>query len=326
MGLTLADKIKSGHSGLTFYSLTPPKITTDRERIAEIAKAQMDRLNTLDIDALILYDIQDESTRTDQERTFVFTPTVSPEQYSREYFQELKAPRIIYKSIANLNGNQFKQWLTENNDIAHSVFVGASSQQQIERTNFTLRDAYALQQALSPALLIGGVTIPERHTKKGDEHLRIADKIRQGCNFFISQCVYSVNDTKDLLADYYYHSFENNHTPAPIIFTLAPCGSLKTLQFMEWLGIKVPKWLFNDLKHSKDILQSSINTCLNVASEILEYAYKKNMSVGFNIESVSIKKDEISASIELLGAVHRLSRPLLTSAGGKQLSEVPEVI
>ncbi|QHS60365.1 methylenetetrahydrofolate reductase [Chitinophaga agri] len=326
MGLTLTDKIKSGNSGLTFYSLTPPKITTGPERIAEIAKGQLERISALDIDGLILYDIQDESTRTDQERTFVFTPTLSPEEYSRKYFQELQVPKIIYKSIANMNGDRFKQWLTDNSDVAYSVFVGASSQQQVEQTNFTLRDAFTLRQQHAPSLLIGGVTIPERHAKKGDEHIRLNDKTGQGCNFFVSQCVYNVNDTKDLLADYYYHSCEKSFSPAPIVFTLAPCGSLKTLQFMEWLGIKVPKWLFNDLKHSKDILQSSIHTCLNVASEILEYADKKNMAVGFNIESIAIKKEEINASIELLGEVIRLTKPATRAAASQLLADVPAVL
>ncbi|TWW01414.1 methylenetetrahydrofolate reductase [Chitinophaga pinensis] len=326
MGHTLADKIKSGHSRLVFYSLTPPKITTNQDRIAEIAQAQAERISALDIDALILYDIQDEATRTDQERTFAFIPTVLPEQYSRDYFHQLKVPRIIYKSIANLNAEQFTHWLTNNNDIQHSVFVGASSQQQIEQTNFSLSDAYALRQQYSPNLLIGGVTIPERHAKKGDEHIRLSGKIGQGCSFFVSQCVYNVNDTKDVLADYYYHSRETNQTPAPILFTLAPCGSLKTLQFMEWLGIKVPRWLYNDLKHSKDILQASIDTCLNVASELLEYADKKNMSIGFNIESISIKKDEISASIDLLDQVLKLSRQSLKTAPERPSGKVVEEV
>lgn len=323
MGYGLADKIISGGSRPVFYSLTPPKITTGWDRIAEIAKGQADRLTGLDIDALILYDIQDESSRTDKERTFGFISTVPPEQYSRDYFQGLDIPKIIYKSIANLDAAGFQQWLTANSDVQYSVFVGASSQSQVEKTNFSLKDAYALRQQVNPGLLLGGVTIPERHAKKGDEHLRIASKIAEGCSFFVSQCVYNVNDTKDLLADYYYHSCENNVSCKPLIFTLAPCGSLKTLQFMEWLGIKVPKWLLNDLKHSKDILESSIHTCLNVASEILEYADKKNMEVGFNIESISIKKDEIAASIELLKSVVKLSKqPAKAALNGNGASVV----
>lgn len=307
MSHNLANKINSNNSRLVFYSLTPPKITTAPERIAEIAKGQFERIARSNIDALILYDIQDESSRTEQERTFAFIPTVPPEQYSRMHLGGLKVPKIIYKSIANLNGRQFGQWLTDNNDIGHAVFVGASSHQQVEKTGFSLNDAYTLRQQVSPDLLIGGIAIPERHEKKGDEHLRILRKAQQGCSFFVSQCVYNVSDTKNLLSDYYYHCSENTNRPAPIIFTLAPCGSLKTLQFMEWLGIKVPKWLFNDLKHSKDILESSVHTCLNVASEILEYADKKNMPVGFNIESISIKKDEINASQEILQQVIKLT-------------------
>ncbi|MBW8685143.1 methylenetetrahydrofolate reductase [Chitinophaga rhizophila] len=326
MGHNLAEKIKSGGSRLVFYSLTPPKITNGQEKIAEIAKVQIARLSDHDIDGLILYDIQDESTRTGQERTFAFIPTLSPEQYSRTYLQSLDVPLIIYKSIANMNGEQFNQWLTENKDIKHAVFVGASSQQQIELTNFSLQDAYTLRQQVAPDLLLGGITIPERHNKKGDEHLRITGKVGQGCSFFVSQCVYNINDTKDLLADYYYHSNSTGMTPSPVIFTLAPCGSLKTLEFMEWLGIKVPKWLYNDLKHSKDILQSSIQTCLNVASELLEYADKKNMSIGFNIESVSIKKDEIAASVELLSEVIKLGKQPVKTVVQRQPTAIPEVI
>ncbi|MGX5817098.1 methylenetetrahydrofolate reductase [Chitinophaga lutea] len=311
MTISLTDKIKAKHSRLVFYSLTPPKITTPGDRIAEIAQAQLQRLSRHDIDALILYDIQDESTRTDQERTFSFIPTVPPEVYAADLLAGLNAPKIIYKSIANQTGEQFRQWLEANPQVQHAVFVGASSHQQVEKTNFSLHDAYRLRQDHVPSLTLGGVTIPERHARKGDEHLRILRKGEQGCSFFVSQCVYNVTDTKNLLSDYYYHTCQTGQSPAPIIFTLAPCGSLKTLRFMEWLGIEVPKWLLNDLRHANDILESSIHTCLNVASEILEYADKKGMPVGFNIESVSIKKDEIAASEEILKEVFKLiNRPV----------------
>jgi len=61
-----------------------------------------------------------------------------------------------------------------------------------------------------------------------------------------------VINPKYLLSDYYYYyyySIENNRAIAPIIFTLTPCGSLKSLEFMKWLGIDIPKWLSNDLKY-----------------------------------------------------------------------------
>lgn len=296
----LHEKIAARSTGLVFYGLTPPKVTTDLERRTFIAQKQKERLQGIPVDGLLLYDIQDEATRTDEERTFSFVPTLTPEDYSRQYLADLEIPKIIYKSIGNLNKAQFTEWILANQDVEYSVFVGASSRKQIELTNFTLKDAYELKKELANHFVLGGVTIPERHTRKGDEHERLFNKSNDGCRFFVSQCVYSMNDTKNLLSDYYYSALDNNQVLHPIIFTLSPCGSLRTLKFMEWLGIEVPKWLYNDLKHSKDILASSVETCKHIASEIIEFAEKKKIPIGFNIESVSIKKDEIDASTQLL--------------------------
>jgi len=310
----LKSKILDRSSRIIFYSLTPPKVTTPPEKVLAIAANQAEQLSNLDIDGLILYDIQDESLRTDETRTFSFIPTIPPEVYSKDFLMNLPVPRIIYKSIANQTKEDFHSWLMQNKELEYMVFVGATAQQQVAATNFSLSDAYALKQDKAPNLLLGGVTIPERHGKKADEHHRIFRKMEHGCNFFVSQCVYNINDTKNLLSDYYYESQERGCEVAPIIFTLAPCGSLKTLQFMKWLGIEVPKWLYNDLKHAKDILTSSIDTCINIAGDILHYADQKNIPVGFNIESVSIKKEEIEAAQEVLKHVLQLTKPVSTTA------------
>ncbi|MCK7556446.1 hypothetical protein MKQ70_16050 [Chitinophaga sedimenti] len=183
MADTLKHKIQSAQPGLVFYSLTPPKITTEATKIVTIAEAQVGRLQHLAIDGLILYDIQDESMRTDKERPFSFIPTLAPEHYGRISLADLPAPKIIYKSIANQTRESFGNWLQQNEDLEYMVFVGASSKQQVESTNFSLADAYQLRKDRHPDLLLGGVTIPERHTKKGDEHRRIFDKMKNGCSF-----------------------------------------------------------------------------------------------------------------------------------------------
>jgi hypothetical protein len=319
----LKNKILQPSTDLVFYSLTPPKVNMDPERVKSIASKQVERLRGLPIDGLLLYDIQDESSRTEKERTFAFTPTITPEDYSKHYLATLPVPKVIYKSIGNLTKDQFAGWLLANQDVQSAVFVGASSHQQVEATNFKLNDAYELKARYAESWLLGGVTIPERHTKKGDEHLRIFSKADKGCRFFVSQCVYSLNDTKNLLSDYYYSAVDNEKALSPIIFTLAPCGSLKTLQFMEWLGIEVPKWLFNDLKHSKDILVASIETCKHIAVEIMNFAEGKKIPIGFNIESVSIKKEEIEAASELLKDVIRLIKgvEMETKFEPKELSD-----
>lgn len=56
------DKIKTGETGLLLYGITPPKSETPPEKIAGIAEKIIERLNPLDIDALVVYDVQDESS------------------------------------------------------------------------------------------------------------------------------------------------------------------------------------------------------------------------------------------------------------------------
>ncbi|WP_208021459.1 methylenetetrahydrofolate reductase [Flavicella sediminum] len=303
--MLLKEKILNKNSGLLFYGLTPPKLNTDPEKIHTIAKKQIERLKDLNLDGLILYDLQDESSRTDAPRPFPFLSTLDPDTYAQHYLSELAIPKIIYKSIGKQNKEDFVQWICNKNGTTDTcVFVGAPSKNQ--HTKLALQEAYQIKKANNPQMLLGGVTIPERHLKKGDEHLRVFQKIENGCQFFISQCVYNLESSKNFLADYYYWAQENQKELVPIIFTLTPCGSVKTLEFMNWLGIDIPNWLKADLKHSNNILEESVEMCNKIAQELLDYARKKKIPIGFNIESVAIRKEEIEASISLVKTIRKM--------------------
>ncbi len=303
----LKSKIENKTSGILLYGLTPPKLHADTAKIKAIAAKQMARINTLDIDGLVLYDIQDESSRNNAPRPFPFSQTLSPDTYNDSYLADLKIPKIIYKSVGKYSNNELNAWIDKNaKHIDYSVFVGTPSNKQ--KTALSLNDAYRINQNANTSIPLGGVTIPERHFTKKDEHQRLFNKVDKGCRFFISQCVYNINNTKNFLSDYYYNALEENKPLMPIIFTLTPCGSLKTMEFMEWLGIDIPQWLKNDLKHSEDILSKSVAICKNIAEELLEYCHGKHIPIGFNIESVSIRKAEIEASITLLNDIKVLMK------------------
>lgn len=297
--------INNKKNNFIFYGLTPPKQSTEADKLLTVAQKQMDRVKDLDIDGLVLYDIQDESSRINAPRPFPFMSTLAPEVYAKDYLSSLDVPKIIYQSIGKFTEDSFKQWMVDYSDLLeYAVFVGAPSKDQ--SINFSLNNAYCTKVASDAKFMLGGVTIPERHYIKEDEHLRVAKKIERGCDFFISQCVYNINNTKDFLSDYYYYFKENDLEIKPIIFTLTPCGSKKTLEFLEWLGIDVPKWLKNELMHSHDILSRSIDACKAIAKELILFCREKNMPIGFNIESVAIRKAEIDASIELLKDVKKM--------------------
>ncbi len=295
----LVEKIRNRESGIILYGIVPPKKGTDAKKVEEISSRQIQRLNGLNIDGLILYDIQDEKSRTEEERPFPFMETLDSFLYSREYLSSLSIPKIIYRSVGKYSRvelSRFLEDLSPEKDL--SVFVGASSKHQ--EVTMSVADAYKLRLDIDSNIVLGGVTIPERHSSKNDEHIRVFNKISQGCSFFVSQGVYDVNSSKSFLSDYYYYGLENNIPLVPIIFTLTPCGSPKTLQFMKWLGISIPKWLENELLYSKDILEQSVKYSEQNWMELKSFANEKGIPIGCNIESVAVRKAEVEASIELL--------------------------
>jgi 5,10-methylenetetrahydrofolate reductase len=154
-------------------------------------------------------------------------------------------------------------------------------------------------QERCPRLILGGIAIAERHGRKANEHERLIAKAAQGCQFFVTQAIYDASTTKSLLSDYALRLKVDGHSPVPIILTFAPCGSSKTLELMKWLGISFPRWLENELKHSTDVLERSIRLCEQLFADIWDYAQEKKLPLGINVESVSIRKAEVDASVEL---------------------------
>ena len=298
------EKLQSNSKPIFTYGITPPKLETEKEKIKQISAFQIDRLKDLPLDALVVYDIQDEADRTQQDRPFPFMETLDNVEYVHHYLSELNIPKILYRSVGKYDDLQLKGFLS---DISRQnnfcIFVGAAAQKQKVKTS--LREAYSIYQKYQHhhKATLGGVCIPERHKVKNNEHLKILNKIESKCQFFVSQGIYNIQSCLDMLSDYYYHCRNNELEMKPIIFTLTPCGSLKTLDFMRWLGISIPKWLHNDLTYSRDILMSSIEACLKIWNEISVFAKAKGIPIGCNVESVAIRKTEIEASIEIFNKV-----------------------
>lgn len=295
----LKDLILNKQSGILTYGMSPPKENNTEEKIAEIAQKQIDRLKGLDIDALILYDVQEEADRIDQERPFPYSTMLDPELYSKQYLHALDVPKIIYRCVGKYSENELTQWVRKDSDEQrYTVYVGASSSQQAVKLE--LADAYRISKLNNDKLSFGGVIIPERHMVKNDEHLRVVNKVKQGCDYFISQATYNVEASKNFLSDYYHHCIENELEMVPILFNLAPCGSTKTLEFMKWLGISIPRWLENELKYSSDVLDKSIQLTTKIFEELFEFGLEKGIPIGCSVESVSTRKVEIEASVQMV--------------------------
>ncbi|MBU2669794.1 5,10-methylenetetrahydrofolate reductase [Actinoplanes bogorensis] len=288
------------------FSITPPKRANSPERVKEIAEITVGRLADLDLDGLILYDIEDESDRNSDKRPFPYLPTLDPASFHTDHLGDWDKPTIIYRCVGKYAENDLRTWLAGSSPDILTVFVGSSSGTKPVQTS--LRRAQQLHHEVSPALPLGAVVIGERHARHGDEHLRMLTKQERGCTFFISQVIYDLNETKNLVSDYFYACKDADITPRPLIFTLSLCGSPKTLEFLDWLGVEVPPWLATELRESDDPLETSRRECLAIARDLKSYCERLGMPYGFNVESVSIRKAEIEASTELAREIAALLR------------------
>jgi hypothetical protein len=309
MPASLLEKIAARRPGICLYGFAPPKQATPPERLAAIVAQQEARLAALDVDGLVVYDIQDEAERVAAPRPFPFLPTLPPERYAREHLARVALPKVVYRSVAGDTPEGFVAWLREADASPEpriSVLVGAPSARA--RVGLALGDAYRLVRAHAPRLVLGGIAIAERHARRLDEHERMLAKGEQGCRFFITQAVYDVTSTKSLLSDYALAAAARGAPPLPVVLTFSPCGSEPTLAFMKWLGVAFPRWLENDLRTAGDPLAASLELCERIFAEAWEYAREKGVPLGANVESVSIRKAEIEASVKLVARLRRRMR------------------
>lgn len=306
--MDLRRRITTGRGEFLLFALTPPRHDLPPERAQEIADVTVQRLRPLDLDGLVLYDIDDESDRNAAERPFPFLPTMDPADYLERHLAAWDGPAVVYRVAGKHRESALRPWLAaQDPDRVLPVFVGASSRDKA--VAMPLARAQALRAEVRPELTLGGVAIPERHTRRGDEHLRLLAKQHAGCSFFVTQVVYDVNAAKNMVSDYRYECNARGVDPVPLVFTFTVVGSLRTLEFLGWLGVEVPRWIRNDLTYADDTLSVSHDHALATAREIVTYCRRLEMPFGLNVESVSSRRTEIERSIGLAARLRADLRP-----------------
>ena len=299
------EKINQKKSGLLLYGITPPKVGTEESKIQNYATKTVERVNSMDIDALIVYDVQDESERIEEERPFPFLNALDPLFFTERYLHEVHTSKIIYKPAGKYHPHELENWVARISNLRfNAVFVGIPSPTHVPKTS--LSEAYEIFNKYNHHSVLGGVAIPERHVALRDEDERIFAKVKSGVSYFVTQCVFDINFSKDMIDALVAYSTKHKTEIPTIIFTLTSCGSDRTLKFIEWLGIYIPVEMKIRLLQSEKILQDSVDICLEIARELTKYCKERNVPFGFNIESVAIKKDEIESSVEMVKSVAKI--------------------
>ena len=278
---------------MLLYGTTPPRSGTAQDQVAAAADKLAARLAGLPLDGVVVYDIQDETGRTQFARPFPFIGTIDP----RAYAKFLGLPTIVYKALGELDEKSWMAWLDETEQQAHSIIS------VVGRPTSGVRYALPLSRAIRLAagrFTVGGVAIAERHGPQRSEAARLLAKGIEGCAYFISQTVYHAPPTQRLLADYLRDCRGAGVEPRRIVLTFSPAGREKTLQFLRWLGVIVAPATERAILKAARPLAKSIAICRDNLRRILDRPYRGAVPLGINVESVSINRDEIDASVELL--------------------------
>ena len=312
MPSSLATLLLAGADAVRLYGTTPPRSDSSEERIASAAAKLVTRVHALPVDGFVIYDLQDESSRTDVPRPFPFSPTVDARSYAARLREQTGKTAIAYKCIGTLNETGWQRWLDESIDgmgLDLITLVGRPTARGAPYP-MSLKRAYELAAVHRPKLTLGGVAIAERHRDR-DEAGHMLAKAALGCDFFVSQAVYEPTATIRMLTDYARRCRERDVAPRRVVLTFVPCGRPKTMAFMKWLGIAIPPETEAAILASSAPLTTSIQICRANLARILDALANEQVPLGVNTESVSIYRDEIDASIDLFHALGEvLARPM----------------
>jgi len=298
--MDLRAKLLDPAQPLLLYGSTPPRAGTPPEQVAAAADKLVARVRGLPLDGVVVYDIQDETGRSGVPRPFPFVGTIDP----RDYAKRFSLPAIVYKALGTMDEAQWRAWLdASRGEVEFLSIVGrpASGVRYPLPLSRAIRIATEMQ-----SFVVGGVVIAERHDDQRSEAARLLAKGIEGCGYFISQAVYHAEPTQRLLADYLRDCRGAGAQPKRIVLTFAPCGREKTLTFMRWLGVNIAPETERAILGAANPLARSIEICRDNLRRILDGPYAGQIPLGVNVESVSINRDEIDASIELFHALQEV--------------------
>jgi hypothetical protein len=306
--MNLQSKLLDAQQFVSFYGTTSPRADLPPERIAKTANKLSERIRHLPLDGLVVYDVQDEPGRTAEPRPFPFLPTLDSRVYAKLLHERTAQPVITYKSISGMTADHWEPWLAETQrdfGINFLSLVGASSS-KIGQMGISLSQATQIAAAHPARFTLGGVVIAERHSPTQSEGMRILNKTQNGCRFFISQAIYDATTTIAMLNDYYQLCRREGVAPTRIIMTFIPCGREKTLEFIRWLGVSIAPSAVQAILAAPAPLTKSIEICCGNLRAILDQEYAQHLPLGINVESVSINREEIDASIDLFHALQNV--------------------
>jgi len=297
------EAMKDFSKPICFFGAVPPPEKLGEDVALKSADSWAKSFLELKPDGIIVYDIQDEKSRSGEERPFPFSKTYCPRKFAKELYQRTHLETIVYQAlIPERTTETFNEYLRDTIQdfgIKNVVFVGGGS-----NCSLFVPEASRLAMRYSDEFHLGGVTIPERHRDQKNEHRRVLEKSQFGVSYFTSQVIYNADNVIAFLRDYNDLCKQNNIAPARIMLAFAPFGRKGTLDFLRWLGVEVANGTAERVLGrgtTQLCIDESVQICWENLRRILDVHKNLRLQVplGVAVESVSKFRDEQKAAEDL---------------------------
>jgi hypothetical protein len=290
---TLSDALRNSARPVFLFGSVPPKDGTTVEKAKETCVKFSSLSAVLATDGFVVYDIQDETSRTSEERPFPFRKCMDAAKYA-SYFPAASGKQcMVYKTVNEGRNEELGEWLDSAcSKYKHNIF------NLVSYTDLDLNEAGKMikrRQNVS----FGCVCIPENQTTKGDEALNMVTKSEFGADWFTTQGIFSAAPVSRLLNDYGDICREKGIVPKKVILTFAPCGRPKTMAFIKWLGMYVPEEKEKRILNAEVPVDESVILLNEILIKILEQTSSSGVPLGIVVESLSVFQDEVDAAHDL---------------------------
>lgn len=304
---------------IILYEVIPPQHDMDEFYLEAYVSSIQQLVNSVKfpIAAFNIPEIHQESGRSDTTRqSFQQNHKITPLAFAKLLEERLqtKVQCILNRCSVHeaLPAQQF--WLNDVvpvTDIDSLILVGGESSKTRYPGPSVTEFAGYLQQYYPERFCLGGITIPSRRHEDSsrDEPNRLITKTRSGIEFFTSQVIYEEKATISLLQAYQELCNKLGQKPAYLFLSFAPVTKKQDVDFLRWLGVKIPLYIEKKLLSSDiGIGWRSIEVLEEVLAAILQFSKQQQLTIpiGLNIEHISKSNFEISKElIDRLGKLYR---------------------
>ncbi len=293
------------------FELVPPDLQNRESRIRQHTGYLEQLFQEVDVDALNIPEIQNESGKSEKgtKRT-PFKRRVPPRNYARKLSERFDAEFVINRVSVKHKPDQLERWMLETSleyDINTIVIVGGeSSRIQYEGPSVTTGNRIAKRYLnrgkfkydkgeFEPAkFTIGNICIPTRRRDDYDEPERMLNKLKAGADFFTSQIITEPETPVSLMKDFSELLEKEEMEPPMIFWSFSPISSQTDVDFMRWLGVRIPEKTENLILGRGNPAAVSADHFQTVWEKMLDFNQQLPVSfpMGINISVMGLRNFE----------------------------------